>query len=221
VAEFRHWPKAGLDALRLSANRRENRHPGPPGVLQEIVPRFQKQFRCRYPSLDRPKCRFSNPPKSVLTRSDPALQLVSIFDPSRKADFAFPVRYQTRQAAGRLAVEVPPEVARALIFDLGRGPRESGRQGLAVLSPRILARENRIPPSRRRESLRSLVRRWQVGYHPKSLQAPLRAYVAIHAGVVSSKHGWNSDTVSSTSRPQGIKWTTTCLEAMILSVYVR
>ena len=104
-----------------------------------------------------------------------------------------------------------------------RPQEESGRQGLAVLSPppRILARENRIPPSRRRESLRSLVRRWQVGYHPKSLQAPLRAYVAIHAGVVSSKHGWNSDTVSSTSRPQGIKWTTTCLEAMILSVYVR
>jgi hypothetical protein len=72
-------------------------------------------------------------------------------------------------------------------------------------TPRPALREWNIPPSRHRESLRSLARQWQVGCPSKSLQAPLRAYAAVHAGVVSSRHGWDSDTVSGTSPAAGDK----------------
>jgi hypothetical protein len=40
-------------------------------VLQEIVPSFQKQFRCRYPSLESPQCRFSTPPEICTTGRTP------------------------------------------------------------------------------------------------------------------------------------------------------
>jgi hypothetical protein len=89
VAEFRHWPKSGPDAVRLSANRRENRHPGPPECCKKSFLVFKSNSDAVILHSKGPSAVFRDP-RNLYHGSEPALQLVSIFDPPRKADFDFP-----------------------------------------------------------------------------------------------------------------------------------
>jgi hypothetical protein len=182
---------------------------------------FQKQFRCRYPSLERPKCRFSKP-RNLYHGSDPALQLVSIFDPPRKADFDFPflpdaagclTPDRRSRAGGRRPVRPPSDLR-----SRSRPLEESGCQGLTVSCPppRVLPRENRTFP---RAATGRVYGLWFASgrldatrTHSKPRYEPMLPFTW---GVVSSRHGWDSDTVSSTSPAAGDKMDHDVRSAMI------
>lgn len=196
-------------------------------MLQEIVPSFQKQFRCRYPSLERRQGRFSTPPEICTTGRTPRCNWSQLsIHPAKPISIS--CSSETRQAAGRPPVEVAREGARRcgrpLIFDLGRVPGGVPTPGPVSVSspvtPRPRSRDSNIfpgpPPAtfavslviaegdRRIRGLADmpLVRQWQVGCHSKSLQASLRGCGAIHGGVVLSKHAWLSDTYGFQHHPR-------------------
>jgi len=241
VAEFRHWPKSGLDAVRLSANRRENRHPGPPEVGKRSFLVFKSNSDAVIPHSKAP-VPFFDPPRNLYDGSAPGCDWFQFSIHPSKADFDFPF---VRDAAGcrtpgrrsraarRPAVRAPS--------DLRSGSRPWGSPdaraciGVEPRHRRPRSRDSNIspgpPPAKFAVSLviaegnrrigrlaeMPLVRQWQVGCHSKSLLASLRACVAIHGGggVVQAWLVLGSIRFPAPAPPQGIKWTTTCLAAMI------
>ena len=153
------------------------------------------------------------------------MQLVSIFDPPRRADFDF---LFVSDAAGCLTPDrrsragVAGRCGRPLIFDLGRGPwrRPDARAWLcrARHPTSCLARMEHSPepPPGEFTVFGSPVAGWmplEVTPSPvTSLCCRSRG-----GGVVQAWLGLGYG--STPAPPQGIKWTTTCLPAMIFCLY--
>ena len=149
MAEFRHWPKSGHDAVRLSANRRENRHPGPPECSKKSFLAFKGNSDAVILHSTGPSAVFRTP-RNLYSAVGPRVAIgfnfrsipQSRFRFSRSVPDAAGCRTPHRRSptGGR-----PPSDLRSR--SRSRPQEESGRQGLAVLSPATPHPRSREPNS--------------------------------------------------------------------------
>jgi hypothetical protein len=190
-------------------------------VLQEIVPSFQSNSEAVILHSKGPSAVFRDP-RNLYHGSEASLQLVSIFDPPRKADFDFPfvpdaagclTPDRRSRAGGRRPVRPPSDLR-----SRSRSLEETGCQGLAVSSPppRVLRCENGTFPRAATGRVYSL---WLASGR---LDAPRSHSKPRYEPMLGFTRGWCRPGMAGTrirfpapAPPQGIKWTTTCLPAMI------
>jgi hypothetical protein len=156
-------------------------------------------------------------PRNLVPRVGPRVAIGFNFRSAPQSRFDFPLVLHAadcltpdcRSRAGGHPSVRPPSDLRSR----SRPLEESGRQGLAVSSPppRVLRRENGTFP---RAAAGRVYGLWFASDRLDATRAALRAYVAIQGGCRPGVAGTRIR-FPAPAPPQGIKWTTTCLAAMI------